>query len=264
MFAPNRRHTWQPEASCARDYQDLACSGGGSSDSLLEGTGFEPSVPPKKRRSSREAPRPTIVVSRDDLCLMTPSSLSVRHLSSATAERPFTRAGPMVRIRFPPAGSLQTFGLSLKARGSEPQHADPSQAIGARKSGDNQLHRFRVLEVRIQSPPADSPSLAGFLLTVSKSRQLPRRAQARPGGTAGRDAPGSSTSRQLPVMSLSDPIPVPQCRLGGSRPWLHCCAKRGRVSDVTGSGFGPAQAKPSTARCSCQVNGRCECASSLS
>src|SRR6516165_5506339 len=36
---------------------------------------------------------------------MTPSSLSVRHLSSATAERPFTRAGPMVRIRVPPAES---------------------------------------------------------------------------------------------------------------------------------------------------------------
>src|SRR6516162_6003026 len=80
-----------------------------SPDSPLEGTGFEPSVPPRKRRPSREAPRPTIVVSRDDLCLMTPPILSVRHLSSATAERPFTRAGPMVRIRFPPAGSpLQT------------------------------------------------------------------------------------------------------------------------------------------------------------
>ena len=59
----------------------------------------------RERGPSREAPRPTIVVSRDDLCLMTPSSLSVRHLSSATAERPFTRAGPMVRIRFPPAVS---------------------------------------------------------------------------------------------------------------------------------------------------------------
>ena len=34
----------------------------------------------RKRRPSREAPRPTNVVSRDDLCLMTPSSLSVRHL----------------------------------------------------------------------------------------------------------------------------------------------------------------------------------------
>ena len=42
-------------------------------------------------------------------CLMTPSSLSARHLSSATAERPFTRAGPMVRIRFPPAESQANF-----------------------------------------------------------------------------------------------------------------------------------------------------------
>ena len=30
--------------------------------------------------------------------------------------------------------------------------------------------------VRIRLPPADSPSLAGFLLPVSKRRQLPRRA----------------------------------------------------------------------------------------
>jgi len=53
------------------------------SDSSLEGTGFEPLVPPRKRRPSREAPRPTIVVSRDYLCLMTPSSLSVRHLRNS-------------------------------------------------------------------------------------------------------------------------------------------------------------------------------------
>src|SRR5262249_61335816 len=66
---------------------------------------FEPSVPLRKRRPWREAPRRTIIVSRGDLCLMTPSSLSVRHLPSATAERPFARAGPMVRIRFPPAES---------------------------------------------------------------------------------------------------------------------------------------------------------------
>ena len=81
-------------------------------DSPQERTGFEPSVPPRKRQPSREAPRPTIVVSRDDLCLMTPSSLSVRRLSSATAERPFTRAGPMVRIRFPPAVSQANFRIA--------------------------------------------------------------------------------------------------------------------------------------------------------
>jgi len=38
-------------------------------------------------------------------------------------------------------------------------------------------------------------------------------AQARPGGTAGRDPQGSSKSRQLRVVSLSGAIPVPQCRL---------------------------------------------------
>ena len=78
-------------------------------DSLLEGGGFEPSVPPRKRRPWREAPRPTIVVSRDDLCLMIPSSLSVRHLRSAKPKDPFRRAVPMVQIRFPPAVSYANF-----------------------------------------------------------------------------------------------------------------------------------------------------------
>src|SRR6516225_9416610 len=74
-------------------------------DSLLEGTGFEPSVPPRKRRPWREAPRPTIVVSRDDLCLMAPSNLSVRRPLRQQPRDLFGRAGPMVRIRFPPATS---------------------------------------------------------------------------------------------------------------------------------------------------------------
>jgi len=42
--------------------------------------------------------------SRETTCDL--SSLSVRDLLSATAERPFARAGPMVRIRFPQAKSL--------------------------------------------------------------------------------------------------------------------------------------------------------------
>ena len=46
-----------------------------------------------------------------DRCLRTPSRLSVRHLSSATAERPFTRAVPEVRIRFPPAESPRLAGF---------------------------------------------------------------------------------------------------------------------------------------------------------
>jgi len=89
------------------------------------------------------------------------------------------------------------------------------------------------LEVRIHSAPADSPSLAGFLLAVSKSWQLPRGARARPGSTAGRDAQGSSTSRQLPVVSLSGAIPVPECRLAVRDRGCTWCARRGRVSDVT-------------------------------
>ena len=35
----------------------------------MEGSGFEPSVPPRKRWPWRDARWPTIVVSRDDLCL---------------------------------------------------------------------------------------------------------------------------------------------------------------------------------------------------
>ena len=59
-------------------------------DSPLEG--FEPSVPLRKRWLSREAPQPTIIVSRDDLCLTTPSRLPVRRqrpgdLSRSSASR---------------------------------------------------------------------------------------------------------------------------------------------------------------------------------
>src|SRR6516225_1371792 len=106
-------------------------------DSLLEGTGFEPSGPPRKRRPSREAPRPTIVVSRDDLRLMTPSNLSVRHHSSATAERPFTRAGPMVRIRFPPAVGPNP----LRFGGSHPNFA-PSPEFGPINGARSTARRY--------------------------------------------------------------------------------------------------------------------------
>jgi len=75
--------------------------------------------------------------------------------------------------------------------------------------------------VRIRLAPADSPSLARFLLPVSKSRQLPRCARARPGDTAGRNTQGSSTSRQLPVTSLLGAFPVPQCRLAELRRFEH-------------------------------------------
>ena len=84
----------------------------------------------RERGGLRERPlgRPSRLARRP--CLMTPSSLSVRHLSSATAERPFTRAGPMVRIRFPPAASQQSFGLLLPV--SETVHL--SRSCSTRKA----------------------------------------------------------------------------------------------------------------------------------
>ena len=90
-------------------------------------------------------------------------------------------------------------------------------------------HGARVLEVRIHLPPADSPSLAGFLLAVSKSRQLPRGTRARPG--AGRQRRAGLVNITPTVGSISvgrySSTAVPA---SGSRPRLHGCAKRGRVS----------------------------------
>src|SRR6516162_160441 len=53
-----------------------------------------------------------------------------------------------------------------------PPAANPSQATGRVKRHDNQLHRARVLEVRIQSPPAESPlrTHAGFHLGSTAQR----------------------------------------------------------------------------------------------
>jgi len=57
-----------------------------------------------------------------------------------------------------------------------------------RSSKPRDFFERAVPKVRIRFPPANSPFLAGFLSSVSKSRQLPRCARARSGGTAGRDA----------------------------------------------------------------------------
>ena len=78
-------------------------------DSPLEGDGFEPSVPPSKRRPSSGGPRPTTVVSRDERCLMTPSSLSVRYLRSATAKRPFRKSGTDCSNPVPSSGESTNF-----------------------------------------------------------------------------------------------------------------------------------------------------------
>src|SRR6516162_9556446 len=53
-----------------------------------------------------------------------------------------------------------------------PPAANPSQATGRVKRHDNQLHRARVLEVRIHLPPAESPlrTHAGFHLGSTAQR----------------------------------------------------------------------------------------------
>ena len=72
-------------------------------DRLFAGGNRNRTISPAEKET---APRPTIVVSRDDLCLMTPSQLIGPASLVGNSERPFTRAGPMVRVRLPPAVSL--------------------------------------------------------------------------------------------------------------------------------------------------------------
>ena len=72
-------------------------------------------IGPRRERDGRgEAPRPTIVASRDDLGLMTPSSLSVRHLPSATAEGPFANSGTDGSNPVPSSGESANFRFRLR------------------------------------------------------------------------------------------------------------------------------------------------------
>ena len=91
-----------------------------------ERTGFEPSVPPRKTPPSREVPRPTIVVSRDDLWLMTPCGFSVRHLSSATAERPF-KSGTDGSNPVPSCGDSASHRFRRRIHGLDVRVARPAR-----------------------------------------------------------------------------------------------------------------------------------------
>jgi hypothetical protein len=138
----------------------------------------------------------------------------------------------------------------------------------AREKGDNQLHRARVLEVRIHLPPADSPSLAGCLLPVWEN----------PAVAAGWAGPAKRLGRQrrtklVKIAPTADNISVgpyfstamPPARFGDSGDtgpqqarWLVTCRC------WLGVDADRAQVMPSTIRCSCQPSGRRDCASSLS
>src|SRR5215469_12713105 len=60
--------------------------------------------------------------------------------------------GPRVRIHLPPAGSQRTFGSSRTRRIRLGQNANNRARY---KRSENQVHRTRVREVRIQFPPAE-------------------------------------------------------------------------------------------------------------
>jgi hypothetical protein len=83
-------------------------------DSPLEGTGFEPSVPPQRERLWAATP--------GKHCRFGPEPVSGSAFRAAVADwqRPeerFAGAGPMVRIRFPPAASL----LRTAGEGARPE-----------------------------------------------------------------------------------------------------------------------------------------------
>ena len=67
-------------------------------------------------------------------------------------------------------------------------------------------------EVRIHSPPADSPCLAGYSPPTSKSRAFPAGVRGGAGSAVGRDGRGAVVWRRPAAISLSGQIPVPQRR----------------------------------------------------
>jgi len=74
-------------------------------DSPAEEDGFELAVPPRRERLWAATP--------GKHCRFGPQPVSGSTFHAAvlaSSEGPFAGAGPMVRIRFPPAESLQTFG----------------------------------------------------------------------------------------------------------------------------------------------------------
>ena len=171
-------------------------------------------------------------------------------------------------IAYPTLGKRQksepTFGPSILSKSSHSwQRSASGSAPGLHKRGDNQVYRARVLEVRIHLPPADSPSLSGFRLRSWKSpgfrqcrgeaKRHGRQRRARSSNIAlmnGGVSVGRYFSTAVSPMRFA---PVGRRRQARLRP-----------SRCTVAPSGPAQAKPSTARCSRQPSGIRECASSLS
>ena len=86
---------------------------------------------------------------------------------------------------------VDRFGNS-QDKGAEPRYpaltAPARPRNRAREKGDNQLHRARVLEVRIHLPPADSPGLAQTGPLQVENRGFHAGVRRCVSGAVGRDA----------------------------------------------------------------------------
>ena len=108
-------------AAKVRDFSRAAPLCTGETDSPLEEDGFEPSVPPRERDGHGEGdPRPTIVVSRDP-CLNDTIRLIGPAPPFGNSRDPVVRAGPVVRIQFPPARSQERTTERPKRRRNKQQ-----------------------------------------------------------------------------------------------------------------------------------------------
>jgi len=114
--------------------------------------------PAEKETAVERGPAaPTIVVSRDDLCLMTPSSVSVRHLSSAQFGTVWHDGG---------RAAIRGRRQGPKAR---PGHLRAWRVAG-NKGRDRLAAQFKVLFPIDNEGPGAAPGLAGVALPAAKRR----------------------------------------------------------------------------------------------
>ena len=130
---PARKQVLAPPGSAAeRSHHGQAPRFRSSPDSPLEGAGFEPSVPPRERRPRRGPAADHRRLGRR-LSLMTPSSLSVRHLPSATAEGPFANSGTDGSNPVPSTGESVCATHDTELGGASPLRAARSGTASQRQ-----------------------------------------------------------------------------------------------------------------------------------
>ena len=147
----------------------------------------------------------------------------------------------------------------LSSGGPRSRHSPPGSGGVILPPRCRRCQRIAEPKVRIRSPPADSPSLAGFLLPVSKSRQLPggagparqhgqqRRAGARQHHTCGRLARAHWRTARPRLGVPSDKAPEIAKHLVTSPRARRTVQCRGRQlrADLTFTAVGPCRLKRS-------------------